>query len=179
MSSVQSLRITDALRCTLLNAPRGPNLACPNPTMNTGRPRYNGASLWRNAVLQPRGRVALARWEGARLAGLASARTRSGHRAWELDGLYLPLVSPSLSNGSAAGAGEHCHELSEGETEALALLEETFRAVGERSGERVFLRATGRQSRHSPGTPQRLYRRMRRDPGGGAGCIRGQWLVGA
>ena len=143
MSSVQSLRITDALRCTLLNAPRGPNLACPGPTLNIGRPRCSGASLWRSAVLQPKGQVALAHWQGTRLAGLASARTRSGHRAWELDGLYLPSVAPSPSNGLQTNAGEHCRELSEGETQALALLEETFQAVGERAGERVFLRVTG------------------------------------
>ncbi|MCY4364881.1 MAG: hypothetical protein OXE17_01435 [Chloroflexi bacterium] len=143
MSSVQSLRITDALRCTLLNAPRGPNLACPGPTLNISKSRYNGASLWRSAVLQPKGQVALAHWQGTRLSGLASARTRSGHRAWELDGLYLPSVAPSTSSGVSASAGEHCRELSEGEAEALALLEETFRAVGERAGERVFLRVTG------------------------------------
>ncbi|MDE2779562.1 MAG: hypothetical protein OXI91_07805 [Chloroflexota bacterium] len=146
MSTVQSFRITDALRCTLLNAPRGPNLACPNPIFSSGLPGSCGAGLWRDAVLQPKGRVALAQWQGTRLTGLASARTRSGKRAWELDGLYLPSVTASWANSGPALDGKGCREPAEGESEALALLEEVFQAVGERAGERVFLRAPGSSS---------------------------------
>ncbi|MDE2937500.1 MAG: hypothetical protein OXR67_01060 [Chloroflexota bacterium] len=136
-SNVQSFRITDALRCTLLNAPGKPNLACPRPALNGDQLPLYGARLWRNAVMQPRNRLALARWQGTRLTGLVSARTRSGPRAWEVDGLYLPAAAPTL-NGK--GQGDDDYKLDQMNAEALALLEDLFQAVGERSGERIFLR---------------------------------------
>ena len=140
-STVQPFRITDALRCTLLNAPGEPNLACPRPTLNGNQfPLYN-AKLWRNAVLQPRNRVALARWQVTRLKGLVSARTRSGGRAWEVDGLYLPAAgSPDIAGNGSQGYDGGKHKLDEANADSLALLEDLFQAVGERAGERIFLR---------------------------------------
>lgn len=147
MPSVQSYRISDALRCTILNAPRGPNLACPRPATGAGRPVLPSAGLWRGAVMQPRDRLALARWQGTQLAGLVSARSRSGIRAWEIDSLYLsPGVLPAASPRTTSftdGVGHHTvdHIDSTGScAESLALLEELFQAAGERSAERVFLR---------------------------------------
>lgn len=134
-STVPAFRITDALRCTLLNAPGQPNLACPRPTLNGSQlPLYN-ARLWRNAVMQPRNRVALARWQGTRLSGLVSSRTRSGPRAWEVDGLYLAAVDSPTMNGNGGS-----QKLDRVNADALSLLEDLFQAVGERAGERIFLR---------------------------------------
>ena len=132
-SVVQPFRITDALRCTLLNAPGKPNLACPRSKLNGDNGPLYGARLWRNAVLQPRNRLALARWQGARLTGLVSARTRSNSRAWEVDGLFLPVAPVSPVNGHNGGKDPV-------NSDALTLLEDLFQAVGERSGERIFLR---------------------------------------
>ena len=143
MPTAQNVRITDALRCTLLNAPRGPNLACPRPTLNGVRSPLPSAWLWRNVVLQPRDRVALAHWQGVQLAGLVSARTRAGHRAWEIDGLYLPddALGPTAGayGGSPGGAGNSNDRGGAG-ADSLALLEHLLQEVGERSGERLFLR---------------------------------------
>ncbi|CAI8033305.1 hypothetical protein GBAR_LOCUS18784 [Geodia barretti] len=147
MQNVQSFRITDALRCTLLNAPRGPNLACPRPTVaGSDRPYMQSARLWRNAVMQPRNRLAVAHWQGARLTGLVSARTRAGHRAWDIDGLYLPaenLTERPCSyndNGFPASDATGHHGLDEAATDSLSLLEELFQSAGERSAERIFVR---------------------------------------
>ncbi len=135
-----TFHLGDALRCALLHTPRGPNLARPrsNPT-GAGLPRPGGA-LWKNALLQRPERVALARWDGPRLLGLAAARTRSGVSAWEIDGLYLPCrnrpaaanapdggLNPGLRHAAAADAG-------------LELLEELVVAAGLRSAQRIFLR---------------------------------------
>jgi hypothetical protein len=136
-STVQAFRITDALRCTLLNAPGRANLACPRPTLNGSQlPLYN-ARLWRNAVLQPRNRLALARWQGTRLSGLVSSRTRSGPRVWEVDGLYLAALDSPAMNGNGRGGSDKPDQV---KADALAMLEDLFQAVGERAGERIFLR---------------------------------------
>ena len=137
-STVQSFRITDALRCTLLNAPGKPNLACPRPALNGDQLPLYGARLWRNAVMQPRNRLALARWQGTQLNGLVSARTRSGPKAWEVDGLYLPAAAAPPVNGN--GHEGDSYKLDRVNADALALLEDLFQAVGERAGERIFLR---------------------------------------
>ena len=87
-----------------------------------------------DATPQPAGAGPLA---GTRLTGLVSARTRSGPRAWEVDGLYLPATAPT-ENGH--GHGEDGCKLDQANADTLALLEDLFQAVGERSGERIFLR---------------------------------------
>lgn len=145
--SVQAFRISDALRCALLNAPPGPNLACPRESLAgpawPGPSRLPSVGLWKDAVLQPKDRVALAGWQGLRLAGLVSARARPGGRAWGIDGLYLPAECRPSGNGR--GPTEEppdCrhHDFSAAATGSLALLEELCLAVGQRSAERVFLR---------------------------------------
>lgn len=136
-STAKSFRITDALRCTLLNAPGKPNLACPRPALDGDQFPLYGARLWRNAVMQPRNRLALARWQGTRLTGLVSARTRSGPRSWEVDGLYLPATAPEVKGNGHSGQS---YKLDQVNADALALLEDLFQAVGERAGERIFLR---------------------------------------
>ena len=142
MQKVQSSRITDALRCTLLNAPKGPNLACPRPSLQGARPYMQSARLWRNAVLQPSNRLALAHWQGTRLTGLVSARTRAGHRAWEIDGLYLPAENSTecKGNGPSTDCENFPHGLGEAGADSLALLEELVQSAGERSAERIFVR---------------------------------------
>ncbi len=144
--SVQSFRISDALRCALLNALRGPNLACPRESLAgtawPGPGRFPSVGLWKNAVLQPKDRVALAGWQGIRLAGLVSARARPGGRAWGIDGLYLPAECLPTGNGHGLPE-EHNrrhHDFSAAGTGPLALLDELYLAVGHRSAERVFLR---------------------------------------
>ena len=150
MQSVQSFRISDALRCTLLNTPREPNLACPRESMAGTVPGRQSALLWKSAVLQPKNRVALACWQGLRLGGLVSARTRTGHRAWEIDGFYLPnqgFDRTNPGNGHPYGKGNGKDYGKEGpaaaqlsEADSLELLEQLIVAVGWRSAERVFLR---------------------------------------
>ncbi len=141
--NVQSFRIFDALRCILWNGPRGLNLACPSPLSTGARDNFPfAAGLWRNAALRPRNRVTLVQWERGELAGLVSAKPRSGPGAWDIDGLYLPSVV-----GETGDLPDHVQDNSD-ETECseafevghLALLEELFVAVGERAGERLFLR---------------------------------------
>lgn len=154
---MQSFRISDALRCTLLPPPRGPNLACPRESLAGVFPGRQNALLWKNAVLQPADRVALAQWEGGRLRGLVSARIRCGRRAWEIDGLYFPgrmaaaaADRDGAANRNGAGATAAVHPpVSESDTAALELLEQLIAAIGWRSGERIFLRLAA----HCPALP--------------------------
>lgn len=156
MKPMPSFRISDALRCTLLPPPRGPNLACPRETLAGGFPGRQNALLWKNAVLQPADRVALAQWDGGRLRGLVSARIRCGRRAWEIDGWYLPGRMAAAANadmaanrnGAGVMAGRH-PQVSESDTAALELLEQLIAAIGGRSGERIFLRLAA----HCPALP--------------------------
>ena len=145
---MQSLRISDALRCTLPTTLRGPNLACPRDSLAGVIPGRQQARLWQNAVLQPAGRVALAQWDGLHLSGLVSARVRCGRRAWEIDGWYLPGRDwpqggmPGGGNGTGGGLVPFpvSAPISEGDAAALELLEQLIAAIGWRSGERIFLR---------------------------------------
>ena len=72
-------------------------------------------------------------WKGARFGGLASAKTRSGHRAWEVDHLYLPETIAGLSFGKNEARFD-------GDIALLEIMECLCQAVGWRYGERVFLR---------------------------------------
>ena len=93
---MRTLRTKDVLRCILLNVPKGPNLACPYQSITGDKPASNPI-LWKETLAQRRERVTVASWDGSRLAGLASARIRSGHRAWEIDRLFLAGDSGNLS----------------------------------------------------------------------------------
>jgi hypothetical protein len=129
---MQTFRISDALRCVLLNTPRGPNLACPwNDSPNRGT--LQNLSLWKQVLTQQDNRITLTWWDGIRLGGLASARTRAGNRVWEIDHLYLPAGDfNSQHNGKGLNNIQS--------TAALEVLERLVQLAGCRSAERVFLR---------------------------------------
>jgi hypothetical protein len=127
---MQTFHISDALRCTLANAPKGPNLACPRES-SAGWGVLRPATLWREALAQPRDRITLVSWDGMRPLGLVSARVRAGRRVWEVDRLYL------------ADAGFPVNERpqhDQAEAAPLQLLEHLIEAAGTRQAERVFLR---------------------------------------
>jgi len=113
---ITDLRIADALRCMLVNAPRGANLAAPTESVVRCRPLRN-STFWRQSIARDPNRVTVVDWNGMYLAGLASARVRGGVRAWEVDRLHLKDS-----------------EL------ALDLLEQVVEAAGIRGAERLFLR---------------------------------------
>ena len=127
---MQTFRIRDAFRCSLVNAPRGPNLAWPRDRFlghNAPRP----AALWLEALTQRRDRVTQVQWEGMRLGGLASARVRTGCRVWEVDRLYLPSDQWQVSGD---------RRTTHWESGPLQLLEQLTREVGAQQAERIFLR---------------------------------------
>ena len=129
---IQPLRASDVLRCILLNIPRGPNLACPKQGLTHGSPPRN-STLWKETLVNQSDRITLAWWDGLQMRGLASARMRSGRRAWEIDRLYL---AQGLNSVSANGDGQHpVHS-----TVALELFERIGQEVGGLGAERVFLR---------------------------------------
>lgn len=127
---METFHIGDALRCVLLNEPRGPNLAC-SPDALSGPAAFGKMTLWRDILRQRRHRVTLGWWEGFRLASLASVRAGAGLRVWEVDHLHLP-ASPeeAPSDGGYDQENPRCYEL----------LEQLARTVGQQAGERIFLR---------------------------------------
>ncbi len=134
---MQSFRVSDALRCILLNTPKCPNLAeaqinSVNHAALQNRGLQNrglhNLGLWKQVLTQPENRITLVSWNGVRLAGLVSARTCNG-RVWELDHLYLPHsgnngVTPPNINEAAT----------------LDLLGGLVQLAGERRAERILLR---------------------------------------
>ena len=65
---MEPFRISDALRCSLLNSPRGPNLACPSVGSGSLWLRQN-ATLWHQALTQRQDRIMLGWWDGLPLGG--------------------------------------------------------------------------------------------------------------
>ena len=127
---MHTFRLSDALRCILVNAPQGSNLACPRDSLSGTRFLAN-PKLWQEILAQRRHRITLAWWEGNHLGGLASARAGAGFRVWELDYLYLPTdPQDSQVNGR--------HDTLE--TVTLELLEQLVQEAGQRCAERIFLR---------------------------------------
>ena len=132
---MQNFPISEALRCVLLNTPRGPNLACP-------RNGLSGASLLKNAAFlkealgQRRDRVTLARWDGSQFRGLVSAHARRGYRVWEVDRFFISGEPPKSGANSSWAI----------DTAALELLEGVIEAVGTRYAERIFLRLPSESS---------------------------------
>jgi hypothetical protein len=128
-----AFRISDALRCVLLNTPQGPNLACARGN-HSGHSSVQNLSLWKQALTQRDNRITLAWWNGIHLGGLASARTRAGPTVWEIDHFYLPGegATPRHSPPEALGDVQ--------ETAVLEILERLVEVVGQRSAQRVFLR---------------------------------------
>ncbi|MDA0733633.1 MAG: hypothetical protein O2909_03130 [Chloroflexi bacterium] len=134
---MQTFRVTDALRCLVLNTPKSPNLACPRSSP-TKHATLQNLDLWKKALTQQDNRITLATWNGIRLGGLVSARTCSG-RVWEIDHLYLPASQPnnSLSSNNPRSSDGLSYEE---ETASLELLEQLTQEAGLRNAERIFLR---------------------------------------
>lgn len=145
---MQTLRTRDILRCILLNVPKGPNLACPSQCITGDKPASN-PNLWKETLAQRGERVTVASWDGSRLAGLASARIRSGRRAWEIDRLFLACGEWDLSTDgdpfsiapiSRDEDGQHPN--ANPNLVALELLEQIARETGQLKAERIFLRVS-------------------------------------
>ncbi len=126
---MQSIRISDAMRCLFLNVPNGPNLVCPNESLPFGGDLRRSA-IWRDALVQPRDRVTLLSWSGMSLDGMVSARTRRGHRVWEIDKLYIP-DQVQVPNDKWYGPDNPAF---------LALLDEIVPMAGTRRAERILTR---------------------------------------
>ena len=130
---MQSIRISDAVRCLLLNVPNGPNLVCPSESLPEGGDLRRSV-IWRDALAQSRDRVTLLSWNGMRLDGMLSARTRCGHRVWEIDRLYLSEQAPG-SDGRWHAAENPAF---------LSLLDEIVPMAGTRRAERILTRIPSR-----------------------------------
>ena len=115
---ITAFRVSDALRCMLVDAPGGANLAAPTESVVRCRPLHN-STFWRQSLARRSDRVTVGDWNGLDLASMASARIRSGVRAWEVDRLHLKEPDSS---------------------QALDLLEKIVQGAGSRGAERVFLR---------------------------------------
>jgi hypothetical protein len=131
---MQTFRISDALRCVLLNTPKVPNLAGAGDIPYEHSARQN-LGLWKQVLTQRDNRITLAWWNGSgiQLGGLVSARTRAGRRVWEIDHFYLPA-----GDLSAPANGDGISEVQEKAT--LELLEQLIQLAGCRSAERIFFR---------------------------------------
>ena len=113
---IVAFRIGDALRCMLVNAPGGANLAAPTESVVRCRPLRN-STFWRQSLARKPNRVTVGDWNGMDLSSLASARIRRGVRAWEVDRLHLQDTDQTLD-----------------------VLEQVVTAAGTRGAEKVFLR---------------------------------------
>ena len=133
---IQSLRISDALRCILLNGVNGPNVACPKAAMGRKTSREN-VNLCKQALAPSPDRITLGWWKGVNLGGLVSAHTRAGSRMWEVDRLYLHSLE--LDRGSDQDV-DNSRPSPAPELDSLELLESLVRQAGFKSGERIFLR---------------------------------------
>ena len=129
---MQKVRISDAVRGLLINAPKGPNLACPKASL-CGAKSPGNAILWRDTLAHRRDRITLVSWNGMQLGSLASARTRAGYRVWEIDHLYM--AGEPASPGANGQAPE-----SPSNSVFLELLEDMVQEAGSRQGQRVVLR---------------------------------------
>ncbi len=132
---MQTVRISDAVRCFLLNVPKGPNLVCPRETSLSGKQPSNTV-LWRETLSRRRSRISLVSWQGLQLTGLASAHVLNGHRAWEIDRLFVSTgqdKSPDATNEHETRPEKPDHAFTD-------FLEKLVQGAGERLGERVILR---------------------------------------
>jgi len=74
---ITTFRVGDALRCMLVNAPGGANLAAPTESVVRCRPLRN-STIWRQTLARNSNRVTVGDWNGMDLSCLVSARVRSG-----------------------------------------------------------------------------------------------------
>ena len=117
-------RLSDTLKCMLVNAPGGVNLAVPTEVVHGSRP-LRRSTLWRDSLSSRHSRTVVTEWDGLKLRGLVSAGMLNGPRAWRIDRLYLPGLDRAVETATSTG---------------LELLEAVARAAGQQSAERVFLR---------------------------------------
>ena len=129
---MQTLRSSDVLRCILLNVPKGPNLACSLEGLTCGK-LVSKSAVWKETLAGRRERVTLAQWDGLHMVGLGSARMRSGHRAWEIDRLFL-------ASGQGGPAIEGQGSNSDVDPVALELIERLAQEIACHRGQRVFMR---------------------------------------
>ncbi|MBM10505.1 MAG: hypothetical protein CL759_00265 [Chloroflexi bacterium] len=113
---ITAFRLSDALRCVLVNAPGMENLAAPTESVVRCRPLRN-STFWRQSLMHKSERVTVGDWNGIDLSSLASARVRNGVRAWEVDRLHVK--DPG---------------------EILDLLDQIVRSAGAKGAEKIFLR---------------------------------------
>ena len=144
MSTAQTFRITDALRCTWNGAPGGSNLASPREQVVGAAPTWPGGIIWQDAVVKPRNRVSLGYWDGKKLRGMVSARRRSGQKSWEIDRLHLYGSWPSLQYQDYGTFDERWdsgwYEDFSAEDAGLELLEQLNAAIGGHAAQRIYLR---------------------------------------
>jgi hypothetical protein len=133
---IQSLRISDALRCILLNGVNGPNMACPKEGMGRKASREN-VNLCKRALTPSPDRITLGWWKGVNLGGLVSAHTRAGSRIWEVDRLYLHSLG---SNRGSDLDTDTSWPPPVPELDSLELLESLVYQAGCKSAQRIFLR---------------------------------------
>ena len=79
----------------LVGTPGGANQAAPTESVVRCRPLRN-STFWKQSIARDSHRVTVGDWSGLDLSRLASARMRSGSRAWEVDRLYLRDQEPEL-----------------------------------------------------------------------------------
>ena len=113
---ITAFRISDALRCMLVDAPGDTNMAAPTELIVRCRPLRHSA-FWAQSLGRGTNRVTVGDWDGISLSSLASARVRSGIRSWEIDRLHLKESE-----------------------QGFELLEQAVYSAGCRGAERVFLR---------------------------------------
>ncbi len=133
---IQSLNISDALRCILLNGVNGSNVACPKEAMGRKASREN-VNLCKRALTPSPDRITLGWWKGVNLGGLVSAHTRAGSRIWEVDRLYLHSLGSDRGSDRDADTSWSSPAL---ELDSLELLESLVHQAGCKSAERIFLR---------------------------------------
>ena len=133
---IQSLRISDALRCIFLNGVNGLNVACPKEAMGRKASREN-VNLCKQALTPSPDRITLGWWKGVNLGGLVSARTRAGRRIWEVDRLYLHSLGSDRGLDQSADTSWPSPDP---ELDSLELLEALVHQAGCKSAERIFLR---------------------------------------
>ena len=143
-STVQSFRITDALRCSWNGAPGGPNLASPREQVAGPAATRPSGIIWQDAVMNSRNRVSLGYWDGKKLMAMASARSNPGRKSWEIDRLYLYGSWPSLDFQDYGDFSDRWdmgwYEDFSAEDAGLELLEQLNAAIGERAAQRIYLR---------------------------------------
>ena len=144
MSNAQTFRIADALRCSWNGLPSGPNLASPREQLAGPAATRPGGIIWQDAVMKSRNRVSFGYWDGKKMWGMASARSRPGHKSWEIDRLYLYGSWPSLDYQDYGSFNERWdmgwYEDFSAEDAELELLEQVTTAICERGAQRIFIR---------------------------------------